>query len=587
MSVKPADCSSPPAASHSHDSSDHRQLRRYAVISVSDKTGLLPLAEALIQQEIVILASTGTYNYLQQELTGPYLMRIAEYTGCNEILSSRVKTLHPKIHGGILADRHRQDHLLDLHNLGAGLIEYVIVNFYPFTEQRKTWRASIEAADQTTGSDHEQSLISLAEFIDIGGPCMLRAAAKNWPYVVACSHLDQYSHLIQHLNAENQLDLPTRRRLAGAAFALTAALDQQIALTLSETSYEHPEAQAAACPHDALLAHYDQGQPLLYGENSHQEATWHPESPPRWLGDIRLLHGPQLSYNNYLDLHACLKVLLEFAPRPCAVVVKHGSPCGLACAAVDDSGSTEEILRRALHSDPRSAFGGVIACSFPINERHAELLTAQFYEVVMAPAFSDRSRHMIQQKPRLRMILSPWLRHASLSKTHTPSPEGTHHREARSLLGGMLIQERDPAEIIDPRTQLIQGAQLMHPQALSDDYRRDASIAFQLVKHLKSNAICLVHNGDLLAQGSGFTSRIEAAEFALRKARALHPHRLSGATLASDGFFPFRDVIDTAARYNIGCVISPSGSKRDHESVQAAREHEIRLIFAPARHFLH
>lgn len=597
-----------PSAATCHDSSnqEHRPLRRYAVMSVSDKTGLLPLAQALMQQEIVILASTGTYDYLSshQDLAqaGPYLMRIADYTGCNEILSSRVKTLHPKIHGGILADRNQQNHDLDLQSIGAGCIDYVIVNFYPFVKQRQAWLASLKTAAAADDPDTlEQSMLALAESIDIGGPCMLRAAAKNWQHVVACCHHEQYQEIIQHLSSSQPMDLPTRRQLAAAAFELTAALDQQIALTLRDSHVnqeEPPRSQANILPAPLAQLNSTSGQALLYGENSHQQATWHPESPAGWLGDIRSLHGPQLSYNNYLDLHACLKLLLEFAPKACAVVVKHGNPCGLACAlAAAEPGSTTEILRRSLSCDTRSAFGGVTACSFAINEQHAELLTAQFYEVIMAPEFSEQSLNILRQKPRLRIILSPWLKHVSLPDygmpsaqtqpaTSPPAASGCP-QEARSILGGMLVQERDPTEVIDPNTQLIQGAELMHPQALDDKYRRDATIAFQLVKHLKSNAICLVNDGDLIAQGSGFTSRIEAAEFALSKARNLHPSRLTGATLASDGFFPFRDVIDSAAQYGISCVISPSGSKRDHESVQAAHEHGIRLIFAPARHFLH
>ena len=553
---------------NSHSQPDPQ--RRYALISVSDKTGIDSLAESFVRHHITILASDGTYAYLRnlplfsEPEYASSVMRISDYTQMDEMLSSRLKTIHPKIHGGILADRSNPSHIDDIHKHHMKLIDYVVVNFYPFQQQI----SQIES--QSHSLSHEQLMLSVQEFIDIGGPCMLRAAAKNWPYVSACSQISHYQIIRDHLESHTELSLNTKRFLACCAFQLTSELDTLIWHTLSDTAPEDDLIHYLKMNHQPSVS-------LPYGENAHQKAQWVGRRPKAFLGDIHQHQGKLLSYNNYLDAHMLTKIILEFCPHHVSVVIKHGNPCGFAYAPT----AQESLLQDALCGDTLSAYGGVIGTTMQVHAAHAEVLVSRFYEVIMAPSFTAKSLDIFKQKPNLRVIEAPWI-------ANHPHSSSLLSQEIRSVAGGFLIQDSDSPESLCKDTSLTENC-VLHSSDLLDfqSFCHDARISFQLVKYLKSNAICIVNQGQMLAGGSGFTSRIEAAEFALSKAQKQHLDKLPQATLASDGFFPFRDVIDLAAAYKIGCVIAPSGSIRDSDSIQAASDHNIHLVLAPKRHFLH
>lgn len=544
--------------------STNHQPKSYAVISVSDKTGIAPIALALAKRGITILASDGTHSLLrqlkefQQEEHKSTLVKISDYTGHPEILNGRVKTLHPKIYAGILASRNEPSHQRDLAELSAGWIDYVVVNCYPFPKH-----------PHDLASDNQ-----LQELIDIGGPCMLRAAAKNWPDVVVCTDIADYPALREHLNNHRPLSLSARKKLASKVFRLTSVLDSKISKALAA---ENKGAESIIA-HESLPFDTTSEIPLRYGENSHQRAVWL-SSSESYLGKLTPYSEKQLSYNNYLDLHSATRILREFHRSSSCVVIKHGSPCGFACSQSHDSEETLDLVDKALAGDSLSAFGGVVSCNFPVEAEHAKRLSEIFLEVIMAPSFSGEAVKILSAKPSLRILEADWL----------SSPELLHHStsatEHRSLLGGILWQESDPP--LKSKDGLLLGSEVVSETRPSQAHLASSQVAFRLVKNMKSNAICLVSHGMLLAQGSGFTSRIEAAQFAVSKAQRLHPKVIADAALASDGFFPFRDVIDYAASCGIGCVIAPSGSKRDDESQNAADHHGIALIFHNTRHFLH
>ena len=542
------------------------QPKSYAVLSVSDKTGIAPIALALAERGITILASDGTHsllrqlNYFQQEESKATLVKISDYTGHPEILNGRVKTLHPKIYAGILAKRDEPSHQRDLAELSAGWIDYVVVNCYPLPKD-----------SHNMASDSQ-----LQELIDIGGPCMLRAAAKNWSHIVVCTDVADYPALRGHLSNHQPLSLSARKKLASKVFRLTSALDSRISKALALENKGEECMTADSLPFDTAGLHEI---PLRYGENSHQRAVWL-SSSETYLGKLTPYSEKQLSYNNYLDLHSATRILREFHRASSCVVIKHGSPCGFACSQNHDSEETLNLVNKALSSDSLSAYGGVVSCNFPVEAEHARRLSEIFLEVIMAPSFSSEAVKILSAKPTLGILEADWL----------CSPEGLPHAasatEHRTLLGGVLWQESDPPLKFNDHGLLV-GSEVVSQAQPSQMHLASSQVAFRLVKNMKSNAICLVSQGMLLAQGSGFTSRIEAAQFAVSKARRLHPKAIADAALASDGFFPFRDVIDYAASCGIGCVMAPSGSKRDGESQDAANQHGIALIFHNTRHFLH
>ncbi|MCY4380823.1 MAG: bifunctional phosphoribosylaminoimidazolecarboxamide formyltransferase/IMP cyclohydrolase, partial [Proteobacteria bacterium] len=561
--------------------------QRYAVISVSDKTDIRPLARALVACQITILASDGTYDYLTssdhdgEPILPPQIQTIASFTGSSEILKGRVKTLHPKIYAGILAQRSDDEAIQTLINMDGGFIDYVIVNFYPFADYVKEYRKS-----QASNKDHHET--ALQNHIDIGGPCMLRAAAKNWSDVVACCDIHDYPLLISALKEHQQngshpgpLTTQQRKYLAAKAFRVTSDLDHKINQVLSET-LDTADTSPSSLSSFTMSTETMMAHTLRYGENSHQKAKFlFHGAEPEYLSDLQILQGKPLSYNNYLDLNSVAKLLSEFSSQKLCVIIKHGAPCGFALSY--DYDNSDGLVAKAMSCDTLSSFGGVVGCSFTITGSEATELSNIFLEVVMAPNFSQEAINIFAQKPNLRLIVAPWLN--SPMKIEVLRQKTRFH--VRSVLGGVLVQTADPPIDYELNTHLIAKAEVMGSKQPTLEEKQDALMAMKIAKHLRSNSIVLVKNGALLAQGSGFTSRIEACEAAVNKAYKMFPDDLVGASLASDGFFPFRDVIDYVAPFGVSCVVAPRGSVRDQDSCDAAREHDIALIFTARRHFFH
>jgi len=537
-----------------------------ALLSVSDKAGLVPLAEGLLAHGYRILSSGGTAATLAA--AGLAVTKVAEHTGAPEILGGRVKTLHPRIHGGILAKRSDPAHLADLAAQAIDPIEVVVVNLYPF---------------QRTVADPQVSWETAMENIDIGGPAMVRAAAKNHADVAVLTDPAQYGGFLEAL-AAGGADEALRRRLALAAFSHTAAYDAAIAAWLAgrlEGAEASPAdgagAEAEAFPPLQLTLPARQG--LRYGENPHQKALWY-GSAEAGLGAARQLQGKELSFNNLLDLDAALATVREFgygeptgtesAPGeptdpainlPAAVVVKHTNPCGVATG----SGGAEALLR-ALDADRVSAFGGIVALNRPVDGAAAEHLAGLFLECVVAPAFEPAARERLAAKANLRLLeLEP----AAIA--------AADRQQLRSVLGGVLAQDLDD-RAIDPGSW-----QVVSQRQPTEAEWADLRFAWRVVRHVRSNAIAVAAAGQSLGIGAGQMNRVGSAQIALAAAG----ERARGAVLASDGFFPFDDTVKLAASHGITAVIQPGGSVRDGDSIQACNELGLAMVTTGRRHFLH
>ncbi len=515
-----------------------------ALLSVSEKDGLVPLAKGLLEAGYHLLSSGGTAAALQA--AGLAVTRVADHTGAPEILGGRVKTLHPRIHGGILARRDDPAHQADLEAQSIPLIDVVVVNLYPFRE---------------TVADPAVAFDTAIETIDIGGPAMVRAAAKNHADVTVLTSPEQYPAFLAAL-ADGRVDQALRRRLALAAFEHTAAYDAAISAWLAERlAAEAPD--AAARPGNLALA-LPPRQLLRYGENPHQPATWFSEPGAGW-GAAEQLQGKELSYNNLIDLDAALATVREFGygtnAQPAAVVVKHTNPCGVATGA-----GTATALERALNADRLSAFGGIVALNTTVDTTAAEQLTSLFLECVVAPRFEPEARERLAAKANLRLL------------TLEPAAIGRATRQQlRSVLGGVLAQQLDDQPADPSAWQVVSDRQ---PSA---DELEDLSFAWKLVRHIRSNAIAVARDGQSLGIGAGQMNRVGSARIALEAAA----ERARGAVLASDGFFPFDDTVRLAARQGITAVIQPGGSVRDVESIQACNELGLAMVVTGRRHFLH
>ena len=537
-----------------------------ALLSVSDKAGLVPLAEGLLAHGYRILSSGGTAATLAA--AGLAVTKVAEHTGAPEILGGRVKTLHPRIHGGILAKRSDPAHQADLAAQAIDPIDVVVVNLYPF---------------QRTVADPQVSWEIAVENIDIGGPAMVRAAAKNHADVAVLTDPAQYGGFLEAL-AAGGADEALRRRLALAAFSHTAAYDAAIAAWLAgRLGAEEPApadgagAEAEVIP--PLQLTLPARQSLRYGENPHQKALWY-GSAEAGLGAALQLQGKELSYNNLLDLDAALATVREFgygepagtgiAPSgptdpainlPAAVVVKHTNPCGVATG----SGAAEALLR-ALDADRVSAFGGIVALNRPVDAAAAEHLAGLFLECVVAPAFEPAARERLAAKANLRLLeLAP----AAIA--------AAARQQLRSVLGGVLAQDLDD-QAIDPASWQV-VSQRQPTEAESADLR----FAWRVVRHVRSNAIAVAAAGQSLGIGAGQMNRVGSAQIALAAAG----ERARGAVLASDGFFPFDDSVRLAASHGISAVIQPGGSVRDGDSIQVCNELGLAMVITGRRHFLH
>ena len=523
-----------------------------ALLSVSDKTGIVDFARALHERGVKLLSTGGTAKLLAE--SGLPVTEVADYTGFPEMLDGRVKTLHPKVHGGILARRDLPEHMAALSEHSIPTIDLLVVNLYPF--------------QQTVAKD-ECSLADAIENIDIGGPTMLRSAAKNHEHVAVLTDPDQYDRVLAAFEASGGvLSASVRRQLALEAFAHTAAYDAAITRWMQarpELDLQ-PETSAAALP---WLEALPLRQQLRYGENPHQKAGWYSAETSGWGGAVQL-QGKELSTNNLLDLEAALATVREFgygsgglhpASRAAAVVVKHTNPCGVA---VGDGTAT--ALTRALDADRVSAFGGIVALNGCVDAAAAKELTSLFLECVVAPSFAPEAREILSAKGNLRLLeLAPEAIDAA----------GRDH--VRSILGGVLVQDLDD-ELVTPDDWTV--ATDRAPTATERD---DLCFAWQLVRHVRSNAIVVARDGQSLGVGAGQMNRVGSARIALEAAG----DRAKGAVLASDGFFPFDDTVRLAAEHGITAVIHPGGSKRDDDSIRACNELGVAMLLTGRRHFLH
>ena len=501
-----------------------------ALLSVSDKSGIVELARGLVDAGYEIVSSGGTAKAIAE--AGIPVMKVADVTGAPEILGGRVKTLHPKIHGGILADRRKSDHIEQLAEQGITAIDIVVCNLYPF--ERTIAHPSIKEDDAI-------------EQIDIGGPAMVRAAAKNFHSVAVVVNPDRYESLLKEVSATGEVSLETRRRLALEAFQHTAAYDAAITRYLM--------------PHDAfperLSIQVEKVADLRYGENPHQVAAFYRNSGPRsGLAAAEQLHGKELSYNNLLDTDAAWKLVSELA-RPGAAIIKHSNPCGVALGL-----DLATAYAKALDCDRTSAFGGIVALNEPCDEATAAQIAEIFTEVVIAPDFHDAALAVLTAKKNLRILKA--------------AAKSRHEEDVRRVAGGLLVQSADPPDdAVD--------AKVVTKAQPTDEQLADLRFAWTVAKHVKSNAIVLAKDLTAVGVGAGQMSRVESTELAARRAG----ERAQGSVCASDAFFPFRDGLDAAVAAGAVAVIQPGGSVRDDEVIAAADEHGIPMLFTGRRHFRH
>ncbi|MGB5136708.1 MAG: bifunctional phosphoribosylaminoimidazolecarboxamide formyltransferase/IMP cyclohydrolase [Prochlorococcaceae cyanobacterium] len=517
-----------------------------ALLSVSNKDGLVPLAQGLLKAGYQLISSGGTAAAL--EAAGLPVTRVADHTGAPEILGGRVKTLHPRIHGGILARRSDPGHQADLAAQDIAPIDVVVVNLYPFRE---------------TVADPAVAFDTAIETIDIGGPAMVRAAAKNHADVAVLTSPGQYDAFLAALR-EGRVDDGLRRQLAVAAFEHTASYDAAISGWLAGRLADQRSAEAADTLGAPLRLDLPAHQSLRYGENPHQPALWYSQSDAGW-GAARQLQGKELSYNNLIDLDAALATVREFGygsgAQPAAVVVKHTNPCGVAVGR-----GCAHALERALEADRLSAFGGIVALNTAADGAAAEQLTSLFLECVVAPGFDAAARERLAAKTNLRLLeLDP--------EAIARAPR----RQLRSVLGGVLAQDLDDAAVDESGWQVVSARQPGIEEL--DDLR----FAWKLVRHVRSNAIVVARDGQSLGIGAGQMNRVGSARLALEAAA----ERSRGAVLASDGFFPFDDTVRLAARHGIRAVIQPGGSVRDADSISACDEFGLVMVVTGRRHFLH
>ena len=508
-----------------------------ALVSVSDKTGLEVFARGLAAHGVTIISTGGTAASLRE--WGIEVVPVDQVTGHPEILGGRVKTLHPAIHGGILG---RADHPGDADQMAAAGIEaidLVVVNLYPFEE----W------VQRRGVSDDE-----LIEQIDIGGPAMIRAAAKNHGRVGVVTSPDQYSEVLGELaGGEGELSPALRRTLAGAAYQRTARYDAAIANWFAEGAEEFPE---------TILLGFDKHLEVSYGENPHQRGAYYTERGARThlLGRVEQLHGKALSFNNLYDLDAARGLLAEFE-LPACVIVKHNNPCGVAIA-----GDVGGAYARARDCDPVSAYGGVIVVNRPVDGPLAELLAATFVEVLLAPAFDDDALAALTRKPNIRIMLNGDRRRSNPGE-----------RDLRRVTGGLLVQDRDAES--EEREQM----SVVTERAPSESEWGDLLFAWRVAKHVKSNAIVLARHLATIGVGAGQMSRVDSVRLSLEKAQS----PVEGTVLASDAFFPFADGPEAAVKAGVTAIIQPGGSIRDGEVFAACDAAGVSMVVTGRRHFRH
>jgi phosphoribosylaminoimidazolecarboxamide formyltransferase/IMP cyclohydrolase len=521
---------------------------RQALLSVSDKAGLIDFAKALRVFGVDLISTGGTRKTLAD--AGLPVRDISDVTGFPEILDGRVKTLHPKIHAGILAIRGDAKHMATLESHGIGTIDLVVCNLYPF-----------EKTAAKPGASHEE----IVENIDVGGPSMLRAAAKNYHDVAVVTDPGQYAELLAELNANGgATTLATREKLAATAFARTATYDRAIA------DYFASRAATCATPFPAILAlHFERRATLRYGENPHQQAAFYVEPGVKHacLGTAETLHGKELSYNNLLDLDSALNLVREFS-RPAVAVIKHNNPCGAA-----EADTLAEAFQKAYDGDPQSAYGGVLGFNREIDEATAALIAqpGRFIECIISPGYADAAFHMLTTVPT-------WKKSVRLLRTGPlTGADSARSRDFRRINGGLLVQDRDvPADDFA-------SAKVVTKRAPTPSEKADLRFAWLVAKHVKSNAIVLAKEGMVIGVGAGQMSRVDSVFIACRKAG----NKVPGSVLASDAFFPFRDNVDEAAKAGVAAIVQPGGSMRDQDSIAACDELGLAMVLTGVRHFRH
>lgn len=518
------------------------QQSRLALISVTDKTGILEFATELTQLGFKILSTGGTAQVLRDHSIDVF--DVAEYADSPEIMDGRVKTLHPKIHGGILMDRDNEKHVKEANNHRILPIDLVVVNLYQFAQKAVGSQLSLEDA---------------INFVDIGGPTMLRAAAKNYLYSLPVIDPRDYKQIIQELK-KGQLSRELRITSAAKVFQHISEYDQLIADYFKKDLHDQESTQKL---------NLELRSPLRYGENPHQAAEFYtyPDASSG-LQDCRVIQGKELSYNNYLDLDAATAIVRDLNPMMSVAIIKHTNPCG---AAASSSGTLLDVFKRALAADSKSAFGGIVACNQEIDAETARAMSQIFLECIAAPSISEEALKIFQEKKNLRILKAPFLKEAF---------SNGESKSIRSVQGGLLIQDSDTKQ--SPPSSWTTVTE----QKLSSDEENDLAFAWTICKHVKSNAIVFAKDLATVAIGAGQMSRIDATKFASSKAEDENKS-LKGCVLASDAFFPFRDNIDYIAPLGVRAVIQPGGSKRDQESIDACNEHCIPMVFTGSRHFRH
>ena len=514
--------------------------KRRALISVSDKTGVVEFARSLAELGFEIVSTGGTHKILEQN--GIPVTGISDVTGFPECLDGRVKTLHPMVHAGILAMRSNADHMKQVEELGVTLIDVVAINLYPFKQ-------TILKPDVT--------LEDAIENIDIGGPTMIRAAAKNWQDVAVIVDPADYGRVVDELKAGG-VSRETKFDLALKVFETTAAYDALIANYLRRQAGKEPFS-------DKFTMTFEKVQGMRYGENPHQKAAFYREVGhfDNTLAACEQLHGKELSYHNINDANGALDVLKEFGDeKPCAVAVKHANPCGVGVGE-----TIHEAYLRAYESDPVSIFGGIVALNREVDEETASELAKIFLEIIIAPGFSDRALEILTVKKNIRLL-------------KLAAPAKSNKKDAldmKKVAGGLLVQQLD-TELLDEDKLTV-----VTDRAPTDEEMENLRFVWRVVKHVKSNGIALAKNNMTVGVGPGQTNRITALELAVKYAG----DRAAGSVMGSDAFFPFGDCVECAHQNGITAIIQPGGSVRDQESIDLCNKYGIAMVFTGMRHFKH
>ncbi len=520
------------------------QIKR-ALISVSDKKGIVEFARGLHEIGVEILSTGGTATLISE--AGIPVRLVSDYTGCSEILDGRVKTLHPKIHGALLARRGKKSHMKQIAQNEIELIDLVVVNLYPFEEVVRKEGVSMEEA---------------LENIDIGGPSMLRSAAKNYPDVAVVTDPEDYQPILKEIKHNGEISMEKRSALALKVFLRTAQYDAAISNYLKSTFNSQPST-LNPFPESLTLA-FQKIQSLRYGENPHQRAVFYRESDAgrETLAGAEKLHGKELSFNNILDLDAALRTVRDFKDI-CVVIIKHNNPCGVACGR-----TLLEAYSRARECDPVSAFGGIVGINRKVDRDVAHEISKTFIEALIAPGFDDEALEILMRKEAIRLLAV-----GLVMRNHRPL---LTEFDFKKVSGGLLLQDADQD------TDALEMSTVTERKPTKKELKA-LLFAWRVVKHIKSNAIVFTTDEATVGIGAGQMSRVDSCRIAVMKARV----PLKGTVVASDAFFPYRDGIDEIARAGATAIIQPGGSQKDNEIITACNEHGIAMVFTGRRHFRH